>query len=36
MNAREHFESIRDDLTVVDLCQTCADDLRRWLERKGE
>lgn len=24
------------DLTVRDLCTSCADELRRWLERKGE
>lgn len=23
------------DLTVRDLCQTCADELRRWLEGSG-
>ena len=24
------------DLTVVDLCPRCADELRRWLDGKGE
>lgn len=24
------------DLTVVDLCPTCADELRRWLESEEE
>ena len=24
------------DLTVRDLCTSCADELLRWLERKGE
>ena len=26
----------KDDEALRDLCTSCADELRRWLERKGE